>query len=161
MSKLNGEINDWEGTEVDHAGSETLHKYIDVSKLTFGNSNVCKVLNKGKQVAEICKEYLLTPDFSSQAIVIYPMKQDGKADLSQGLVAQLLGKDRQSAWWKCRMGYGKKKSLKYIPGTLPARNNVYVMANGEVSLSVTMEDDVLQVLALEDVVRDVRGGMIL
>lgn len=34
------------------------------------------------------------------------------------------------------------------------------MANGEVSLSVTMEDDVLQVLALEDVVRDVRGGMI-
>ena len=159
MSKLNGEINDWEGTEVDHAGSETLHKYIDVSKLTFGNSNVCKVLNKGKQVAEICKEYLLTPDFSSQAIVIYPMKQDGKADLSQGLVAQLLGKTGKvhggSVVWDM-----EKKSLKYIPGTLPARNNVYVMANGEVSLSVTMEDDVLQVLALEDVVRDVRGGMI-
>ena len=81
MSKLNGEINDWEGTEVDHTGSETLHKYIDVSKLTFENSNICKVLNKGKQMAEICKEYLVTPDFSSQAIVVYPMKEDGTADL--------------------------------------------------------------------------------
>ena len=30
MSKLNGEINDWEGTEVDHAGSEILHNYIVV-----------------------------------------------------------------------------------------------------------------------------------
>ena len=159
MSKLNGEINDWEGTEVDHTGSETLHKYIDVSKLTFENSNICKVLNKGKQMAEICKEYLVTPDFSSQAIVVYPMKEDGTADLSRGLVAQLLGKTGKvhggNVVWDT-----ENHSLNYTPGTLPARNNIYVMANGEVSLSVAMGDDVLQVLALEDVARDVRGGMI-
>ena len=159
MSKLNGEINDWEGTEVDHTGSETLHKYIDVSKLTFENSNICKVLNKGKQVAEICKEYLVTPDFSSQAIVVYPMKEDGTANLSRGLVAQLLGKTGKvhggNVVWDT-----ENHSLNYTPGTLPARNNIYVMANGEVSLSVAMGDDVLQVLALEDVARDVRGGVI-
>lgn len=159
MSKLNGEINDWEGTEVDHTGSETLHKYIDVSKLTFENSNICKVLNKGKQVAEICKEYLVTPDFSSQAIVVYPMKEDGTADLSRGLVAQLLGKTGKvhggNVVWDT-----ENHSLNYTPGTLSARNNIYVMANGEVSLSVAMGDDVLPVLALDNVVRDVRGGMI-
>ena len=64
MNKVSGEISDWKGDETDHAESENLHKYIDVSKLTFAKSNVYKVLNAGKQVAEICKEYLVTPDFS-------------------------------------------------------------------------------------------------
>ena len=121
--------------------------------------DICKVLNKGKQVAEICKEYLVTPDFSSQAIVVYPMKEDGTANLSRGLVAQLLGKTGKvhggNVVWDT-----ENHSLNYTPGTLPARNNIYVMANGEVSLSVAMGDDVLQVLALEDVARDVRGGVI-
>jgi len=87
------------------------------------------------------------------------MKEDGTADLSRGLVAQLLGKTGKvhggNVVWDT-----ENHSLNYTPGTLPARNNIYVMANGEVSLSVAMGDDVLQVLALEDVARDVRGGMI-
>ena len=82
MSKVNGEIGDWDGTEVDHTESGILHKYIDVSKLTFEKSNVYKVIHSGKQVAEICKEYLVTPDFSSQAIVAYPMKEDGSVNIS-------------------------------------------------------------------------------
>ena len=157
MSKVNGEIGDWDGTEIDHTESVTLHKYIDVSKLTFEKSNVYKVLHSGKQVAEICKEYLVTPEFSSQAIVAYPMKKDGSVDLSQGVVAQLLGKSGKvnggSVSWNM-----EDYSLAYVDGILPIRNNVYVMANGTVSLSVTTADDVLSVLALEDIVRDVRGG---
>lgn len=159
MSKVNGEIGDWDGTEIDHTESVTLHKYIDVSKLTFEKSNVYKVLHSGKQVAEICKEYLVTSEFSSQAIVAYPMKKDGSVDLSQGVVAQLLGKSGKvnggSVSWNM-----EDYSLAYVDGTLPIRNNVYVMANGTVSLSVTTADDVLSVLALEDIVRDVRGGII-
>ena len=159
MSKVNGEIGDWDGTEIDHTESVTLHKYIDVSKLTFEKSNVYKVLHSGKQVAEICKEYLVTSEFSSQAIVAYPMKKDGSVDLSQGVVAQLLGKSGKvnggSISWNM-----EDHLLAYVDGTLPIRNNVYVMANGTVSLSVTTADDVLSVLALEDIVRDVRGGII-
>ena len=159
MSKVNGEIGDWDGTEIDHTESVTLHKYIDVSKLTFEKSNVYKVLHSGKQVAEICKEYLVTSEFSSQAIVVYPMKKDGSVDLSQGVVAQLLGKSGKvnggSVSWNM-----EDHSLAYVDGTLPIRNNVYVMADGTVSLSVTMADDILPVLALEDIVRDVRGGVI-
>ena len=112
MSKVNGEIGDWDGTE-----------------------------------------------FSSQAIVAYPMKKDGSVDLSQGVVAQLLGKSGKvnggSVSWNM-----EDYSLAYVDGTLPIRNNVYVMANGTVSLSVTTADDVLSVLVLEDIVRDVRGGII-
>ncbi len=159
MSKVNGEIGDWDGTEVDHTESVTLHKYIDVSKLTFERSNVYKVLHSGKQVAEICMEYLVTSEFSSQAIVVYPMKEDGSVNLSQGVVAQLLGKSGEvnggSVSWNM-----EDHSLAYVDGTLPIRNNVYVMADGIVSLSVTTVDDVLPVLALEDIVRDVRGGVI-
>ncbi|MEY8684794.1 fimbrillin family protein [Bacteroides sp. AN502(2024)] len=159
MSKVNGEIGDWDGTEVDHTESVALHKYIDVSKLTFERSNVYKVLHSGKQVAEICMEYLVTSAFSSQAIVVYPMKEDGSVNLSQGVVVQLLGKSGTvnggSVSWNV-----EEHSLTYVDGTLPIRNNVYVMADGTVSLSVTTADDVLSVLALEDIVRDVRGGVI-
>lgn len=159
MSKVSGEIGDWDGTEVDKTESVTLHKYVDVSKLTFEKSNVYRVLNSGKQVAEICKEYLVTPDFSYQAIIAYPMKEDGGVDLSQGVVAQLLGKGGKvhggSVAWNT-----EEHSLTYVAGTLPVRNNVYVMADGKISLSITAADNILPVLALEDVVRDVRGGMI-
>lgn len=159
MSKVSGEIGDWDGTEVEQTESVTLHKYVDVSKLTFEKSNVYKVLNSGKQVAEICKEYLVTPELSSQAIVAYPMKEDGSVDLSQGIVAQLLGKSGKvhggSVSWNV-----EDNSLTYTVGNLAARNNVYVLADGKISLSVAVADNVLSVLALEDVARDVRGGMI-
>ena len=159
MSKVSGEIGDWDGTETDQAESVTLHKYVDVSKLTFEKSDVYRVLNGGKQVAEICKEYLVTPEFSSQAIVAYPMKEDGSVDLSQGIVAQLPGKSGKvhggSVSWNM-----DDNSLMYVAGNLAARNNVYVMADGKISLSVVVADNVLSVLALEDIVRDVRGGMI-
>ncbi|WP_303010665.1 fimbrillin family protein [uncultured Bacteroides sp.] len=159
MSQVSGGIDDWEGTDVDHVMSEILHKYVDVSKLTFEKSNVCRVLNRGKQVAEICKEYLVTPNFSSQAIVAYPMTEDNVADLSRGTVVQLLAQSGKvhggSVSWDA-----VNHSLTYIPGTLPVRKNVYVLADGELSLSVTAADDVLPVMALDDVVRDVRGGMI-
>ena len=159
MSKVSGEIGDWDGTETDQAESVTLHKYVDVSKLTFEKSDVYRVLNGGKQVAEICKEYLVTPEFSSQAIVAYPMKEDGSVDLSQGIVAQLPGKSGKvhggSISWNM-----DDNSLMYVAGNLAARNNVYVMADGKISLSVAVADNVLSVLALEDIVRDVRGGMI-
>ena len=117
------------------------------------------MIHSGKQVAEICKEYLVTPDFSSQAIVAYPMKEDGSVNLSQGIVAQLLGKSGKvnggSVSWNM-----EDHSLTYVDGTLLARNNVYVLADGTISLSVTLADDVLPVLAQEDIVRDVRGGVI-
>lgn len=159
LSKVSGEIGDWNGTEVDQAESVAFHKYIDVSELTFEKSNVYRVLHSGKQVAEICMEYLVTPEFSSRAIVAYPMKENGSVNLSQGVVAQLLEKSGKvnggSVSWNM-----EDHSLTYVDGTLPVRKNVYVMADGTVSLSVTTADDVLSVLALEDIVRDVRGGII-
>lgn len=159
MSKVSGEINEWDGTEIDYSESAILHQYVDVSKLTFEKSNVYRVINSGKQVAEICKEYLVTPQFSSQAIVAYPMKKEGGVDLSQGIVAQLLGNSGNihggSVSWNM-----EDNSLTYVAGNSAICHQVYVMTDGKVSLSIAGVDNVLPVLALEDVVRDVRGGTI-
>lgn len=160
MSKVIGDIEDWGDTEKDHAQSEIVHKYIDVSKLTFEQSNVYKVLHAGQQVAEICKEYLVTPDLSSQAIVAYPMKADGPTvDLSKGVVVQLLGQSGKvhggGVSWNM-----ENKTLTYTPGTLTARNNVYVLADGQISLSKAVADEVQTVWALSDMIRDARGGVI-
>lgn len=159
ISKVDGEINDWGEDGTDQTESETIHKYINISKLTFEQSNVYKVLHDGKQVAEICKEYLVTPTFSSQAIVAYPMKADHTVDLSNGTVVQVLEQSGKvhggSVSWNV-----EKHSLSYTPGTLTARNYVYVLADGQISLSASMADEALTVLAQGDVVRDVHGGNI-
>lgn len=159
MSKVTGEIGEWEGGDVDPTESVTLHKYVDVSQLTFEHSNVCKVLSAGKQVAEICKEYLVTPGFSSQAIIAYPMKKDETVNLSQGVVMQLLQQSGKvhggTVSWNA-----ENHSLMYLPGTLPPCKKLYVMADGKISLSVSTTDDILPVLTLDDVVRDGRGDII-
>lgn len=159
MSKVDGEIGDWEGDETDKVESEAIHKYIDVSKLTFEQSNVYKILHAGKQVAEICKEYLVASDLSSQAIVAYPMKADHTVNLSNGTVVQLLGEPGKvhggNVSWNA-----EKNLLSYTPGTSAARNYVYLLADGQISLSVSKADEALMVLAQSDVIRDVRGGTI-
>ena len=42
---------------------------------------------------EICKEYLLSDEWATRAIVSYPLLADGTADLTQGTVLQLLDVD--------------------------------------------------------------------
>lgn len=55
--------------------------------IDFSKSYVQKVMYDGKKIAEICKEYILTPDASvdEQMVVAYPVV-DGKTDLTKGLV---------------------------------------------------------------------------
>lgn len=159
LGRLKGEISEWEGTDVDQVESETVCKYVDVAKLDFMKSNVYKVLSNGKQVAEICKEYLVNSDIACQAIVAYPMKEDDTVDLSQGIALQLLGQSGQihggKVAWNMENG-----SLNYTPGTLEACSRMWVLSDGELSLTLSMTDKVLTVLAREEVVRDVRGRTI-
>lgn len=157
ISKVEGEINSWEDGNTGQSGSEVFHNYVDVSKLVFDDSKVYKVLSAGQQVAEICKEYLVTPDFSSQAIVVYPMKDNHAVDLSKGTVVQLVGHADKvhggTVAWDL-----KEHSLKYTPGNQAARSKVYILPDGQIALS--MPKEMLPVLAMKDIMRDVRGSSI-
>lgn len=160
MGDMKGEIADWEGAETDCTESAIVRKYVDISKLTFENSNVYKVVHSGKQVAEICKEYLVTPDLSFQAIVAYPMVPNGHTvDLTEGTVVKLLERSEKVHGGHVSWNMANHE-LTYTPGTSAVRNYLCVMADGQVSLSISMVDEALPVLAISDVVRDVRGGVI-
>ena len=157
ISKVEGEINSWEDGNTGQSGSEVFHNYVDVSKLVFDDSKVYKVLSARQQVAEICKEYLVTPDFSSQAIVVYPIKDNHAVDLSKGTVVQLVGHADKvhggTVAWDL-----KEHSLKYTPGNQAARSKVYILPDGQIALS--MPEEMLPVLAMKDIMRDVRGSSI-
>lgn len=157
ISKVKGEINNWGDGEPGQSGSEIFHNYVDVAKLTFDDSSVYKVLSAGQQVAEICKEYLVTPDYTSQAIIAYPMGDDHTVDLSKGTVVQLLGNKNKvhggTVSWNM-----EDHSLKYTQGTQAVRSKIYILPDGQITLS--MPDEVLPVLVLGEIMRDVRGSTI-
>lgn len=159
INHLNGEIADWQNEGKEDVSPEPVHNYIDVSELTFEQSNVYKVLSAGKQVAEICKEYLVARDgFTSQAIVAYPVKEDN-VDLSAGKVLKCLGHKENvhggTVSWNM-----DTHALTYVPGKLSARNYLFVLSDGKIALSLSRADKPLPVLALSDVIRDVRGSVI-
>lgn len=157
ISKVEGEINGWGDGNTGQSGSEVFHNYVDVSKLIFDESKVYKVLSAGQQVAEICKEYLVTPNFSSQAIVAYPMRDNYTVDLSKGMVVQLVGHTEKvhggTVAWDLI-----DHSLKYTAGNQALRSKVYILPDGQITLS--MPEKVLPVLAMKDIMRDVRGSSI-
>lgn len=159
LDAISGEIADWENTGMEETESETAHEYINISKLKFENSQVCKVMSGGRQVAEICKEFLVNPEITSQAIVAYPMKDDKTTDLSKGIVMQLIGETGKvhggAVAWDL-----EKKTLNYTAGTIAAQNYLSVLADGRIVLSRAASDDVLSLTYLDDVIRDVRGGVI-
>jgi uncharacterized protein (TIGR02145 family) len=52
----------------------------------FTENDVLRVMADGKQVAEICLEYINVAN--QRLVVVYPMNEDGKADLSRGWCAE-------------------------------------------------------------------------
>lgn len=87
------------------------------------------------------------------------MKDDKTTDLSKGIVMQLIGETGKvhggAVAWDL-----EKKTLNYTAGTIAAQNYLSVLADGRIVLSRAASDDVLSLTYLDDVIRDVRGGVI-
>lgn len=60
---------------------------LNLDKITWDKSNVYKAMYNGIPIAEICKEYIIT---KRQAIVVYPIDENGIADITKGFVAQVI-----------------------------------------------------------------------
>lgn len=153
LGSVKGEINDWEEGDKVETGSQALRGYVDVSLLDFEVSNVYKIVSEERQVAEICKEYIVSSDIATQAIVAYPMK-NGRTDLTKGTVVQLIGQSGkvhggQISW--------SDEGVSYVPGTMNARKYVYVLLDGQISLAAPVTDESLSLLPIADVMHDRRG----
>ena len=73
----------------------TVENYIDINDIDWDKSNVWKVMDGDKQVAEICKEgFGRIPGQNGvtyQVLAVYPVGEDNKVDLANGYIAKYLG----------------------------------------------------------------------
>ena len=92
-------IKDWEPTEpIEGEIATPAPMILDISTIDWSKSLVHNVYNKGFQVAEVAKEYIFkngTVDY--QAIVVYPIGLDGEVDLTNGFIAQVMNRARNSS----------------------------------------------------------------
>lgn len=124
---------------------------INLHDLTFKESNIYRVMNDGKQVAEICKEYLLADNINAQAIVAYPFK-DGKADLTNGTVISFLNANFPIGG---RVSWTPDNILTYTPGNNNPINYFYLTP--EPAISFTVPASPLSVWLEKDMLTDIRG----
>ena len=159
LGSLSGEISSWVDGEDTQATSEPLRKYISIASLDFTQSCVFNVLDgTGSRVGEICKEYLLAPGVSAQAIVFYPAV-DGGADLSRGTAVSVLGSPGDvhggSVSWDVA-----GNTLRYTPGHSGMPERIYFHADGQISTAVSGGEEPRRVMAIAEILRDTRGGSI-
>lgn len=124
---------------------------INLHDLTFKESNIYRVMNDGKQVAEVCKEYLLANNINAQAIVAYPFK-DGKADLQNGTVISFLSGNHPIGG---RVSWDSNNTLTYTPGNNNPINYFYLTP--EPAISFTVPASPLSVWLEKDMLTDIRG----
>lgn len=152
ISNLGPSIVGWTEGSKGEANPEKNEAQIKVDDLTFTESNVYKAMCDGVQVAEITKEYLLSPNVSSQAIVAYPFK-DGKADLKNGTVIQWVGNSGNTIGGQ--VAWDDKNALTYTPGTSGPVNGFYITP--EHSISLSMPTSPLTIWLEKDVLTDIRA----
>lgn len=153
-------IGDWIPLENSLQGNAT-KTFVQISKLDFApakNSRVLKVINKDKQVAEICHEYLCNDQITRQAIVIYPTK-DGKTDLTKGLVLELKKKTEEEELGEKHGGTIAwditSNTFTYTEGTSEKIEYIYITSNGDIK--TIRPENALQLQIKPDKLIDNRG----
>lgn len=156
ISHIEGGIVDWEGTDVWDVDSQDKSDYIDVESLDFRDSGIYEVVYGGKVIGQICKEYLLSDQIQSQAIVAYPMDLLGQADLKHGLLVKRLdGKGfdggRNLSWGDtfCELSHGE--------GDLVSGHYLFFNTDGQIFLADKGEG--LKVYLRAKLFRDIRGRL--
>lgn len=111
---------------------------------SFSDSYVYKVMQDGKQVAEVAKEYIKA--INAQVVVVYPMGEDGKADLTKGICPA----DGATVTWDL------SKNTATVGAAAEAVATFYVV-KGEL-LTAYDGDDAVEATVVADVLVDKRGS---
>ncbi|WP_455587198.1 fimbrillin family protein [Bacteroides sp.] len=127
-------INDWkEGNKSEITPTEKEEKTcIPVSDFDFEQSSVYSITCDGKVIAEVCKEYLLSPEIQAQAIVIYPVR-NGHSDWSDGTVLQIIDDDAKIHGGKAR--WNNDNTLSYTQGNHPPILSFYISSDLSIAFS--------------------------
>lgn len=148
-------IGNWKTGTDKNTDNQKEYATIHLAALSFKSSDVYRVYNGGKPVAEICKEYLQSEELTSRAIVAYPVTDNEKTDLSKGTVLQLLDKKEdinggQISW------NTSTNSFSYQKGNSAPISQFRLNAKKEILLDNT--DDAINVNVASYTLRDLRDG---
>ena len=92
LSGVVSSIKEWGSVQEGESTTDVNLSSVKIAALSFEPSKVYRVFHNSIAVAEVCKEYLLSPEHGLQtkALVAYPVRNE-KTDLTQGTILQLLG----------------------------------------------------------------------
>lgn len=145
-------IKDWEdGIPLENVENEYTNQALHLSVLSFEPSNIYRIYMKGREVAEICKEYL-TGDLNSTAITAYPIR-NGMPDLTQGTVLQLLETTENINGGTINWNL-EENTFTYEKGSLPIIRQIYFDETGTLQIKSSTPPASINVVAYT--LRDMR-----
>lgn len=151
-------VGEWpDAVNLDPVENTDENAALHVSVLSFEESQVYWVYQEGRgAVAEVCKEYLLSDALTATAITAYPLDEDGKADLTQGIVLQLLGVGESSHGGVLRWNEADN-IFTYESGQRAPVQALYFDETGKMCLDKPAQPASVRVIA--HTLRDVREGL--
>ena len=145
-------IKDWEdGIPLENVENEYTNQALHLSVLSFEPSNIYRIYMKGREVAEICKEYL-TGNLNSTAITAYPIR-NGIPDLTQGTVLQLLETTENINGGTINWNL-EENTFTYEEGSLPIIRQIYFDETGTLQIKSSTPPASINVVAYT--LRDMR-----
>lgn len=139
-------IDDWIDADQYEGVLTRYPRVLDINGLDWDASNVYYIYNKETLVGMVAKEYLFSRSISKldfPAIVVYTADEEGNADLSRGLVAQVLQRTMNSSSEDFDANTGSvhggtvvfsstvNEIAQYITGSLPLISKVEFASSGE------------------------------
>lgn len=150
-------INDW-GTVATGSGENRYDiTAVHTASFSFATSDVYRVYQKGKAVAEVCKEYLKSDAIAAKAIVVYPVQENEETDLTKGTVLQLV--DVAEAVHGGTVSWNTAdNTLNYVAGTSEPIEKFYIDGNSHIVFEKPSE--ALAINVSNYVIRDIRNGVL-
>lgn len=153
-------IKDWSFSETGTSENRYDITVVHTASLSFSASDVYRIYHQGKPVAEICREYLndaTDNKIQSKAIVVYPVLDNEKTDLSKGIALELPDKEAMIHGGTVKWDIATN-SLIYVPGNKKAIEKFYIDGNKNIVLEEPAT--ALPVNVSSYVIRDIRNGVL-
>lgn len=153
-------IKDWSFSETGTSENRYDITVVHTASLSFSASDVYRIYHQGKPVAEICREYLndaTDNKIQSKAIVVYPVLDNEKTDLSKGIALELPDKEAMIHGGTVKWDIATN-SLIYVPGNKKPIEKFYIDGNKNIVLEEPAT--ALPVNVSSYVIRDIRNGVL-
>ncbi|WP_163221664.1 fimbrillin family protein [Bacteroides sp. 214] len=139
-------VNEWSDGGTYGGELMRLPKILDISSLDWTQSNVYHIYEGDSLIGMAAKEYLFSRTISNldfPAIVVYPVAENSKIDLTKGFIAQVLNRKMNASFdfdinsgavhgGSVEFNTEKNEIAKFVAGSLPVNHKVEFLSSGEV-----------------------------